>query len=155
MHQELGGSLNFSTPVKTSVESIVDGFGLLNRLYLDKGSIPVTRLIEKLIRERGTLIYSLSKKWPREQWRKYQLIIDKARILNENNSLSLTFFIDWLEDQIINGVRSFDSTVPDADENSIRVMTIHASKGLEFPLVFLVGITGSFAPIIDSVYFWA
>jgi ATP-dependent helicase/nuclease subunit A len=43
--------------------------------------------------------------------------------------------------------------VPEGDEDAVRVMTIHAAKGLEFPIVLLTGLNGSRSPRNESVLF--
>ncbi len=48
-------------------------------------------------------------------------------------------FVEYLEREKASG-RSRELTLP--DENSVRLMTIHGSKGLEFPAVFLIRCDG-------------
>ena len=40
----------------------------------------------------------------------------------------------------------------DDEQNTVKLMTIHASKGLEFPIIFLVGMEESIFPSIMSMY---
>lgn len=52
----------------------------------------------------------------------------------------LPYFVRYLEEKRKSGVSISPFEDPDAEDNSIRVITFHKSKGLEFPLVFLVGL---------------
>jgi len=152
-HVSSGKSLN-SLETDGNVQSHVGAsLALLKEFYFKKAVLPVTRLIEEVVRARALIGFALTKSRFREQWRKYQLIIDKARVLSENRPLTLGFFIEWIDKQISSGVRSLDSAVPDSDENAVRIMTMHRSKGLEFPLVVVVGIGGNFSQHSDAVLF--
>lgn len=51
--------------------------------------------------------------------------------LLEQNSIS---FIDYF-------VQNYDAEVPNDTEDSVKLSTIHAAKGLEFPVVFIPGLT--------------
>ncbi|MCF0254270.1 MAG: hypothetical protein HUK26_08070 [Duodenibacillus sp.] len=62
------------------------------------------------------------------------------------SSRSITGAISWLELRMQGGALSDDEedTVPAApDDNAVRIMTIHASKGLQFPVVYLPQIGSS------------
>ena len=56
---------------------------------------------------------------------------------------SLRAFLGWVEDQVNERARVTETPVPESDEDAVRVMTIHASKGLEFPVVVLTGINSA------------
>jgi ATP-dependent helicase/nuclease subunit A len=49
---------------------------------------------------------------------------------------SLDAFIDWLDD-LKESTEQDQAEVYDEDSDSVKIMTIHASKGLEFPVVFV------------------
>lgn len=78
-----------------------------------------------------------------------QTLIDKAGELKSSLSNDLSNFIFWWEEQ---GVKTSVNVNEEVD--SIRLLTIHKSKGLEFKAVLIpffdwkTGINGNFAPII-------
>ena len=152
-HMNSGNSLNALEQDSLSPGRVRKSLEIIRQFHLKKPVVSVPRLIEEIVRERSLAGYALAEKWPRERWRKYQLIIDKARILSDKNPTTLGYFIEWMNNQINSGVQSLESAVPDSDENAIRVMTMHRSKGLEFPLVIMVGISGSYGARTDPVIF--
>jgi len=152
-HLQSRHTLNSLDEYNHTKDSIGSSLSTLQQFHLKKNTVSVSLLIEELFRERYITGYALHTKRVREQWRKYQLIIDKARVLSENKTLTLAYFITWIEAQIENDVHSLDSSVSEGDENAIRIMTIHRSKGLEFPVVFLVGISDKYEAKTSNVLF--
>ena len=53
--------------------------------------------------------------------------------------------VSWLKDRIANGAEEVDSDTYarelESDNNAVRIMTMHVSKGLQFPVVFLADCT--------------
>ena len=49
-------------------------------------------------------------------------------------------YLDWMERQFGEGAQTVEVPVPETDDDCVRIMTIHAAKGLEFPVVILTGL---------------
>jgi ATP-dependent helicase/nuclease subunit A len=64
---------------------------------------------------------------------------------------SLSGFVRWWDEHVES--RNWSVELP-AGSNAIRIMTIHSSKGLEFPVVFLPFIAWKLEPKADSIL-WA
>ena len=79
----------------------------------------------------------------REQWRRYRFLIEQAGRFNRAGGATLRAFLQWVDDQIADNARVTETPVPESDEDAVRVMTIHGSKGLEFPVVILTGINSA------------
>ena len=103
----------------------------------------ISALTDEFVRDRPLMSAAVGYHRTREQWRRYRFVIDRARAFADAGGNSIREFIDWMETQMDEKARVTEMPVPESDEDSARVMTIHGSKGLEFPVVLLTGIARS------------
>ena len=68
-----------------------------------------------------------------------KLLFEKARQYQKTNFKGLFNFITFIEKLKINNGDLSSAKIIGENENVIRIMSIHKSKGLEFPIVFLSG----------------
>ena len=100
----------------------------------------ISGIVEAVIRDRRLFELAFAHRRPRERWQRLRFVLDQARAFAEAGGSSLRQFIDWAERQAEEGARIVETVVPEPDDDAVRIMTIHASKGLEFPIVVLTGL---------------
>ena len=107
----------------------------------------VAVIIAEFIRERRLDELDMADSRPREIWFRRRFLSEQARKLEYDNSinsdghpLTLHKFLQWSELQQQERARIAEVIVPDSDDDAVRIMTIHAAKGLEFPIVVLLGL---------------
>jgi ATP-dependent helicase/nuclease subunit A len=75
-------------------------------------------------------------------------VLDQARAFEEAGGASLSDFVAWVTRQTDGSVRAVESTLPEDDEDAVRILTIHGAKGLEFPVAIVAGLgTGGDRPM--------
>ena len=98
-------------------------------------------LIDRLVRERGAFETAVAGGRPRDVWRRLRFVIDQARAWADAGGTSLRSYLEWARLQGADNARVTESVLPETDDDSVRIMTVHAAKGLEFPIVVLSGMT--------------
>ncbi len=140
-HHEAGGSFDYLSDNPGKGEPVVaEGLELLKQFHLRRMWEPPSTLIERFVRDRMLLEGATSHPRMREQWRRYRFMVEQAAQYAEAGGKSLRSFLGWIEDQVNNRVRVTETPVPESDEDSVRIMTMHSAKGLEFPVVILTSL---------------
>ncbi|WP_057829673.1 DNA helicase PcrA [Liquorilactobacillus cacaonum] len=132
---------------KASV-ALTDFANLINDLHVLQDRLSVTELTEKILEKSGY----------RKVLEDTKSLENQSRLENLDEFLSVTKqfddswqpddensdpFVDFLADLAL--VSDQDSLVEEADE--VTLMTLHAAKGLEFPIVFLMGMEEGIFPL--------
>ena len=105
-------------------------------------TLSVTELITKLWFEEG---YRYETLWT-ESAQVYESLFDLFLSLaseNDARGRSLAEFIEYLDDVMNQEEKPDDKDIPGEGEAGVRIMSIHKSKGLEFPVVFIYDCTHS------------
>jgi len=108
--------------------------------------LPVNELVERIIRERALVELTVARPRPRDHWRRYRLLADEARAFVAGGGSNLGEFISWVDHQAEEGATRLESIVPEPDDRAVRILTIHAAKGLEFPIAVLAGLNVQVRP---------
>lgn len=123
--------------------SCIDPFvQLMENLMILSETTPVSMLIETILEDTGYM----------DQLKKSNEIEDKSRIENLKELVSdAVDFEKNSEDKSLSAYLEKVSLVQDADkiedeDDSVVLMTVHSAKGLEFPVVFMVGMENGIFP---------
>ncbi len=97
-------------------------------------------LIEQLVERRRVLEAALGGPDARDVWRRIRYVVDQARAWTDAGGRGLRRYLRWAKYQAADG-RAGDTILPEHDHDAVRVMTIHAAKGLEFPITVVSGLS--------------
>ncbi len=110
---------------------------------------PVPELLEQVARRSATRAASLVDGAATTTWRRLRLVLDEARWWYEQTGGSLGEYLAWIALRVENDDRS-NVTTDETDEDAVHVLTVHAAKGLEYPVVMVAGL-GRQRPTGDHV----
>ena len=117
---------------------------LVRKLSFYSAGMELSALIRKIYDETNLLAAVSSYENSRQKRANLRLLLEYARSYSENSDGSAAGFIRYIESISASGKDFTQAATEVEDENSVIVKTIHASKGLEFPFVFLCGMTKRF-----------
>lgn len=99
--------------------------------------MPVNQLIHTVVNETGMIGTLKTGSKGEQRWANYEKLLDIARNFDaDDNKQTLADFIEYLDVLITDEPREGDAPIEEGSD-SIKIMTIHAAKGKEFPVVIL------------------
>ena len=116
-------------------------FEHLRSLWRERWWLSPSAMVERLLRERHVFLLAFGDPRPTEVWRRLRFLIDQARAFEEADGGDLRAFLAWAELQGADSARVHEPLLPETDDDAVRILTIHGSKGLEFPITILSGMT--------------
>ncbi|GAA1941611.1 UvrD-helicase domain-containing protein [Microbacterium aoyamense] len=141
-----GGAFTVSAPVPDDLASTPVGIAMtyLNGLFrrsrwMTPAELLTTISIDRRVLEAATITEPSSR--ARDQWGRVRFVIDQARAWSDISHGGLREYLAWASHQSQDGARVAESLLPETDLDVVRIMTVHAAKGLEFGMVVLSGLT--------------
>ncbi len=110
---------------KSKSESVYD---LLNDIYYNKGYYDIVSVMPAGERRKSNL----------------DILRQKALVFSEEGNKSIFSFVYYIENLNNSKVDYGEANINSENTNAVRIMSIHKSKGLEFPVVFLGGMCKQF-----------
>lgn len=105
---------------------------------------PIKDLIRALIDETGYRAYIGSMPGGDQRLANLELLLEKAGTFQNTSFYGLFHFIRYLETVQEQEVDFGEANILDENADVVRIMTIHKSKGLEFPICFVCGLSKQF-----------
>ncbi len=136
-----GGSFNYLSPALSGFEGLVaDGLRSLRSWHLQRADLSLAVLVERFVADRRLVEIGLLDSGNRNAYRRARFLVEQARQFEAGGPESLRSFLEWLERRAGDAILDSEGASLDDDEDAVRVLTVHAAKGLEFPIVFLAGL---------------
>jgi ATP-dependent helicase/nuclease subunit A len=135
-----GGHWSYERSGRGEEPRVAAAMADLRELHRLRHVMSVPALIEEVLSRRLLRATAYDDWRPREAHRRYRFVAEQARALARGGRSTLHDTVDLLERLARNP--SYDSVAVETspDEHAVRVMTVHAAKGLEFPIVIVTGL---------------
>ena len=120
----------------------------LDRLRRTRDETPIDLLLSRAMAETGYETYLLSQPGGRHQVANVRKFLELARRQAESSGATFDALVSRFEEMRASKSPEAEAPVLDQSVDAVKLMTIHAAKGLEFPVVVLPALQSR--PRIDS-----
>lgn len=105
---------------------------------------PIHELLWKILEETGYGLYITAMPGGRQRLANVEMLVEKAAAFEKTSYKGLFHFIRYIEQLKKYDVDFGEASIADEQSDTVRIMSIHKSKGLEFPIVFVCGMGKQF-----------
>jgi len=109
---------------------------VLDELSRKNGRVPVSELINQLIDRTGVFGVYAGMPTGRQAMANVEMLVDMVRQREQEGFFGLYNLVKWLQLNVDESDKEGQAQL-EAAGNAVRIMTVHASKGLEFPIVII------------------
>ncbi len=138
-HRNAGGTWSLYAPAdRTGHPAVLQAITALRGWADARHRTPMPELADQIARRSAAHAASLVDGAHTTTWRRLRLVLDEARWWYEQTGGSLGEYLSWVAMRVENDDRS-NVTTDETDEDAVHILTVHAAKGLEFPIVMAAG----------------
>lgn len=131
------------TPTELSSSPVAEAMDYLSALSRDTRR--PGELLEKLVHDRSVFESVAESPRRRDLWRRIRFVIEHAWQWEESAAdparADLRDYADWALSLTAEDARVPEAAIPEIGVDAVRITTIHASKGLEYPMVIVAGMS--------------
>ena len=102
-------------------------------------TVSLEELLRVLLYETGYYDYCSGLPVGKQRISNLRMLVEKAAAFEESNYTGLYGFLSYIDAMKKNNLSMGEAKTIGENENVVRIMTVHKSKGLEFPVVILAG----------------
>jgi|CXWL01.1.fsa_nt_gi ATP-dependent helicase/nuclease subunit A len=147
-HKRAGGRFNYlGRDTATREGPVADALRVLKAFHGRRHELALATLVEKFVAERGQDETGILIGTNRDSFRRMRFVVEQARSFEANGPESLRAFVAWMEQRATSTILDREGAGLDDDEDAVRILTVHGAKGLEFPIVFVAGLSA--APMVN------
>jgi ATP-dependent helicase/nuclease subunit A len=121
--------------------AVHDALAYLRELHDQRHWLSPAQLLERLVDDRRVSEVALAGPRALDVWRRVRFVIDQARAWSTAGGRGLRSYLGWCTLQGREGTYAGDAALAEHDDDAVRIMTIHAAKGLEFPITMVAGLS--------------
>lgn len=129
---------------RTLQEKAVRFLKLYRKLRRLTSFTPVHKLIQTMLKETGYDSYIQAMPAGQQRRANVDMLIEKAAAYEKTSYKGLFHFVRYIEKLKKYEVDFGEADITSENEDVVRIMSIHKSKGLEFPVVFVCGMGRQF-----------
>ncbi|MDD7769813.1 helicase-exonuclease AddAB subunit AddA [Suipraeoptans intestinalis] len=120
-------------------EKLQECFTMLDEFATLLSHTPVHQLIRLILKKTGYGTYMAAMPGGKQRKANLDFLVEKARTFDTTSYKGVYHFVRYVEQLQKNEVELGEAGTEDEQSDVVRVMTIHKSKGLEFPIVIVAG----------------
>lgn len=114
--------------------------GIINELKADKIHLSISELIWKALDVTGYYIYASAMPMGDRRKANIDMLLEKADKFENGYYKGLFNFLRYIDKLKVNEIDFGEANMLGDDENVVRIISMHKSKGLEYPIVFASGL---------------
>jgi ATP-dependent helicase/nuclease subunit A len=138
------GSFDHTRPLPDSASAddpVATGLTYLHDMHQARRWRSPSELADQVVRDRRVLELGEAEGRARDLWRRVRFVLDQARAWTDTTNGTLRQYLAWIRQQTSEGSRVSEAVLPETDDDAVRIMTVHAAKGLEFPITIVSGLS--------------
>ncbi|EOD00240.1 ATP-dependent DNA helicase UvrD/PcrA [Caldisalinibacter kiritimatiensis] len=129
---------------KEEREKVKKAYEILTRLNNIKSFVKVYDLINELIEKTYYIETCMLKFGNKQTMANIVKFTEMAREFSQRNNSDLQGFLDYIDNKIKNDIDEGQAQVESEEGNTVKIMTIHKSKGLQFKVVIVPQLSKQF-----------
>lgn len=135
-----GGRWDALRPEAGDVPRVREALKDLAARHATRHERSVAGIVEQFIADRMVDVAVYDERRPREAMRRLRWVAAQARMMAASGFGTLRETVDLLSSLAREAPRTSSGAATETDEDSVRVLTVHGAKGLEFPVVIMTGL---------------